>query len=353
MPSPDFPQSSKASTTIRTQPTESGYAGSSRRPSDDGYRRPSEESYRRRPSEDVYGTRSEDGGYGSGRRPGEDGYGASMPSRRKPSQDTVTNLRNEDRRRPSPDITLNGRKSGEDDRELARRPSGSVSTTSDSTTATNAQREVIIPNKSTIAEEEIEVPYGRERESSSTAIGGRVSRSPDIRDRSLDGKGDTDGEGITDNEPQRPRSSQLEAGLGGLSGLTARLRDRSIDEEDDSWSGQGRSGEEYYDKMSFGRASVASDRSIGLGSRTSASLNNGRTSKTGGPITDDSEALRRDYEYKIATMQNRLTGLERALEDAEEREKRLKETMDNNKMKLLEEEITSMRKASVQQELSS
>ncbi|KAH8115471.1 hypothetical protein DFH11DRAFT_1688560 [Phellopilus nigrolimitatus] len=343
VPSPDFPQSSKRSSAPRSAPTDSGYAGSSRRPSEDNYRRPSEENNRRRPSEDAYGNRSEDGGYNV-RRPSEDSFnreGFATSSRRKPSQDI-------DRRRRSPDITLSGRRSGEDDRELVRRPSGSISTTSDSTNATNAQREVIIPNKSTIAEEDIEVPYGRERESSSTAVGGRASRSPDTRDRSPDQRADTDGEGITDNEPASARSPQLETGgFGGLSGLTARLRDRSMEEEDeDAWSGQGRSGEEYFDKMSFGRASVASDRSAGVGqsSRVSASMNAGRMSKTGGSLNVDVEGLRREYEYKIATMQNRLTGLERSLEDAEERERQLRDRIgDSESVKVLEEEVKILR----------
>lgn len=302
------------------------------------------------------GNRSEDSSYTSVRRPSEDNYGrdpfsSSVGSRRKPSQDTVMNLRNEERRRASPEISLPGRRSGEDDRELARKPSGSASTTSDSTNATNAQREVIIPNKSTIAEEEIEVPYGRERESSSTAIGGRTSRSPDTRDRSPDQRADTDGEPLTDNEPSSTRSAQMEVGgLGGLSGLGARLRDRGLDDEDeDGWSGQGKSGEEYYDKMSFGRASVASDRSVGpvAGSRTSASLNTGRMSRSGGVTSEDVDSVRRDYEYKIATMQSRITTLERQVADGEERERRLKETAaGGEKVKLLEEEIVVLREVS-------
>ncbi|KAL5504573.1 SPA2 [Sanghuangporus vaninii] len=341
IPSPDFPQSSKNINMPRSVPTDSGYAGSSRRPSEDSYRRPSEEGFRRRPSEDAYGgNRSEEGIYGATRRPSEDSFAGS--SRRKPSQDIVSSLRNEERRRPSPDIALSGRRSGEDDRDLARRPSGSVSTTSDSTNATNAQREVIIPNKSTIAEEEIEVPYARERESSSTAVGERNSRSPDVRDRTPDFRGDTDGEGITDSSA---RSPQLEvSGLGGLSGLTARLRDRTLDEDDEDWSGQNRSGEDYFDKMSFGRTSVASDRSAGgAPSRASASMNTGRMSKTGGTYEVDLEALRREYEYKIATMQSRITTLERSLEDAEERGRRFAENDNDEKTKVLEEESKLLR----------
>ena len=352
VPSPDFPQSNKSTFVPRSVPSDSGYAGSSRRPSEENYRRPSEENYRKRPSEDAMGNRSEDGAYSTIRRPSDDSYGreglpaslgTSITSRRKPSQDTVSNLRNEERRRASPEIML-PRRSGEEERELARKPSGSVSTTSDSTNATNAQREMIIPNKSTIAEEEIEVPYGRERESTSTAMGGRASRSPDTRDRSPDQRGDTDGEPITDNEPSSSRSAQPE--VGGLSGLSARFRDRALEDEDEEWSGQGRSGEEYYDKMSFGRASVASDRSTGpvSGSRTSASLNTGRMSRSGGTMGEDVESLRREYEYKIATMQSRLTALERQVADGEERERRLKETVvGGEKVKVLEEEIKLLR----------
>ncbi|THG98490.1 hypothetical protein EW145_g7419 [Phellinidium pouzarii] len=325
-PSPDFPQSSKDGSTARPAPTDSGYAASSRRPSEDTYRRPSEENYRRRLGEDAYGNRSEDSGYGGGRRASEDNFvrdSFAASSRRKPSQDIVFNLRNEENRRPSPDITLSGRKSGEDDRELARRPSGSISTASDSTNATNAQREVIIPNKSTIAEEDIERP-------------------------------DTDGEGITDNEPANSRSPRLEAGvLGGLSGLSARLRDRPVEEDDeDGWPGAGRSGEEYFDKLSFGRASVASDRSMGISqsSRTSAFINTGRMSKTGGSFDADLESLRREYEYKIATMQNRLAGLERSLEDAEERERRLKLSVEDGKVEVLEEELKAFREKGEEQD---
>ena len=108
-------------------------------------------------------------------------------SRRKPSQDTVIGLRNEERRRPSLDSGPSARRpseEGERERDLGRRPSASVSTTSDSTSATNAQREVIIPNKSTIAEEDIEVPYGRERESSVTAGHENGSRGSRIHERS-------------------------------------------------------------------------------------------------------------------------------------------------------------------------
>ena len=59
---------------------------------------------------------------------------------------------------------------------------------------------------------------------------------------------------------------------------------------------------------------------------------------------EDVESLRREYEYKIATMQSRLTALERQVADGEERERRLKETVvGGEKVKVLEEEIKLLR----------
>ena len=247
---------------------------------------------------------------GPGRRVSEDravdsGYGASSPVPVRKSIDDYAR-RSEDgygvegypgtgsRRRPSRDTS--GRRSVE--RDLGRRPSQSVSVHSDSTSNTNAQSAttgMVIPNKSTIAEEEIEVPYGREiRDSTGTAV--------DERDRSRERSRETD----TDAETDEFRSPA--GGLGGLSGLTARLQ--ADDDEDDGAMSGARSADDYYDKMSFGRASVTSDRSAG-------GRMGGRASVGGGGGGEDSERIRRDYEFRIATMQTRITGLERDLENAQ------------------------------------
>lgn len=261
----------------------------------------------------------------------------------------MTQLRGEERQGSSPGAVQPGRRSGDGDRDLARRPSGSVSTASDSTNATNAQREMIIPNKSTIAEEDIEVPYGRERESSSTAMGGLASRSPRERDRSSPEQlGDTDGDGPTDNEPSAFRSPMVENdGLLGLGGLSARLRERvgeDDDEDDEGWSGQNRSGEEYFDRLSLGRASVTSDRSVGPSTRMSGSVNAGRTSKSAGSYEPDIETLRREYEYKIATMQTRITNFERSLEESQEKERHIAEACGSEKVRELEQIISTLNK---------
>ncbi|KAG2131707.1 uncharacterized protein EDB93DRAFT_1311288 [Suillus bovinus] len=191
----------------------------------------------------------------------------------------------EEETRRSEDTHTSRRKASQDQgADFGRRPSASASIRSDSTGTTNAQSAtatsgMVIPNKSTIAEEDIEVPYGREmRESSGTAV--------DTRDgvREFD---TTDGE--HEHWDQR----------GGLSGLSARLR--NVHTEDDD-VGDVRSDE--YDKVSLGRASVTSDRSIG-GSRMPSAAG------------DEQERLRRDYEFKIATMQSRITSLERDLEQRE------------------------------------
>ena len=180
---------------------------------------------------------------------------------------------------------------------------------------------MVIPNKSTIAEEDIEVPYGREeaRESSFMALG----------DHGKDGDADT--YGGTDEDHDHDVSS-----LGGLSALGARLRAQVAgDALDDEEGSVPRNGEDYFDKVSLGRASVTSDRSAGairsIGGRTSA----------GG---DDHERLRREYEFKIATMQSRIVTLERDLGNAEQRERELQESQ--QRIRLLEEEINGFRKVS-------
>ena len=83
---------------------------------------------------------------------------------------------------------------------------------------------MIIPNKSTIAEEEIEVPYGREvRDSTGTAVDerGRDRDRMSGRARSRDLSRGTD----TDADADEP--------IGGLSGLSARLQQVDADDDED------------------------------------------------------------------------------------------------------------------------
>ena len=204
------------------------------------------------------------------------------------------------RRRPSQDTTL------------GRRPSESASVTSggDAQSAT-AGMGMIIPNKSTIAEEEIEVPYGRD--SASTA-----------RNRA----GGSDSEREDEMSPRSPPN-----GLGGLSGLSARLQQADEDE------GGRRSGDDYYDR-SYGRQSAASDRSTGTAGIGSRLLGGGGRSS----VAEDGERMRKEYEFKIATMQTRITGLERDLEDVQEREQRWMES--ENRVRTMEQELSELRRVS-------
>lgn len=289
-------------------------------------RRPSED--RRRPSEvDFIPTRRSEDNYGTGRT-SEDNYTASVTasssSRRKQSQD-------------------NTRRSDDRDRDYGRRPSGaaSVSGTSDSTSTANAAQSttatsgMIIPNKSTIEEEYIEVPYGRDaRESGSTTIDERERSRETSQDASLIG-GLTDGEHDSASDypsPLSPRSPPA-----GLSGLSARLKGVDDDEDDGATSGHGgRSGDDSYDKLSYGRSSVNSDRSVGgIGSRVAG----GRAS-----VSDDQEKMRRDYEYKIATMQTQITNLQRDLGDAGEKERKWKDG--EARVRQMEEELVGLRRVS-------
>ena len=174
--------------------------------------------------------------------------------------------------------------------DLGRRPS--VASGTDSTSATNARSAtvtsgIIIPNKSTIAEEDIEVPYGHES-------------VPE------------DGDG----EPDR-----VEDGLGGLARRLA---------QDPDTDGGARS-EDYYDKISFGRASVASDRSA-RGGRVSAAPN------------EDGERMRRNYEFRIAMMQSRIASLEREIEDGDVRTRQLE--LLEQQIKQLEDDLNKFRRVS-------
>lgn len=295
-PAPDFPttasrNNSRSGRASADRGIDSGYGGSvsSRRPSDDIRRRPSDATSRR--SEDIYSARTDEGGYPSS-------ITSSMSMRRRPSQDATTR-RSEDR-----------------ERDYSRRPGGSISGNSDSTVQAaqaTAASAMIIPNKSTMEEEYIEVPYGRDARESSTTIEG-VDRSQDVG-----------AEADHDSASEYP-SPTSPRGIGtGLNGLSARLK--GIEDEEDA----AKSSEDYYDKISFGRTSAASDRSA------SASRINGRSS-----ASEDQEKMRRDYEYKIATMQTQISNLQRDLGDAEQKDKKLQDA--EIKVQQMEDELKTLRK---------
>ena len=193
------------------------------------------------------------------------------------------------RRKASQDTTATAR-SQQQQQDLNRRPS--VASGSDST-GTNAQSAtvtsgIIIPNKSTIAEEDIEVPYGRSES------------APE------DGDGETD---------------EVEGGLGALA--------RRLGQDPDT-DGGARS-DDYYDKISFGRASVASDRS--------ARVVTGRASAA---ANEEGEKVRRDYELRVAKMQSRIVTLEREVEDGDVRARQLEQS--DQRIVQLEDELDKFRR---------
>lgn len=217
--------------------------------------------------------------------------------RRRPSQDLNGDFfSGADRRRPSEDTLRSAGRAT----PAGRRPSGD-----DAGSGTNygpvatATSGVVIPNKSTIAEEKIEVPYGREDDAPDM----RTSRSTvtgEDNDEDRDDDRGLDSASVGFKSPTSPPG-----GLGGLSALSAmgkRQAGRKRESDDDI--GTGRSDSDYYDK-SFKRASGSSDRPGRSNSRARQQSN-----------ADEEDRIRRDYELKIATMQSRINGLEGDVADA-------------------------------------
>nr|GAT57893.1 predicted protein [Mycena chlorophos] len=265
------------------RPPDSGYGSvSSRRPSED----------RRRPSDD-YGRRSAD--Y-NGRTSGDDNtYAASNSSRRKPSQDTTK--RSDEYRSP-------------------RNGGGSIGGMSDSSNLTAQQQSttagntVIIPNKSTIEEEYIEVPYGREaRESAGSTF--------DDRDRA-----DADPE-PPDTASDYPFSPQTPAG--GLNALGARLF--KDEDEDDNRFGRDRDRNRDRDRDMSREREMSRDRDR---SRDRERMN----------MSDETDKMRQDYEYRIATMQSQISTLERQRDEGADRERQMEES--EGRVRQLEDELNEM-----------
>ncbi|KAJ7076896.1 hypothetical protein B0H15DRAFT_934193 [Mycena belliarum] len=314
-PVSDFPNNSPPRATGRIsadRPGDSGYGGSSM-----SSRRPSED--RRRPSEDFQSGRRSADTYGQGRTSGDDNSYAqsTTSSRRLASQDTGRRSDDRDRDYPSRrsddrDRDYPTRRSEDRERERDYRPprgASSVSGLSDTSNLTAQQQSttatsgMIIPNKSTIEEEYIEVPYGREARESGTS-------TLDDRDRGRDL--DADPGEPPDTASEYPLSPQSPAG--GLSGLGARLLK---DEGDDPEYGVG-----------------SSDRDRG-------------ESRGGRASVDEQDNMRRDYERRIATMQTQISTLQRERDDADERER---QWMDSEaRVRQMEEELIVVRQRAEEQ----
>ncbi|KAG8703773.1 component of the polarisome [Ceratobasidium sp. 395] len=215
---------------------------------------------RRRPSQDDYGVR---------RRPSED------ETRRQPSVDAI-------RRRPSGDEGPYRRPS--QDAQVGRRPSQDKP-------AGTASSSYVTPNKSTIAEEVIQVPYGRDEGTEDEDEDDRNARRPS-----------------SDEDPSRHSKKPSQGGLNAL-GFSLLSTPLSPTSDDGALPNglNGRAASDYYEKMSFGRASVSSSQGGGGGERRNTEI----------------EDVRREYEFKIATMQSKLSALEDKARSESERARTL------------------------------
>lgn len=185
--------------------------------------------------------------------------GSGPTDRRRPSEDV--NFGPSAIRRPSEDTVRNpyGRAGSKDDNLL--RKSLARDSYAPSVAPSTATSGVVIPNKSTIAEEEIKVPYGTDGDDSQ----------------------DYDG---SDASPVRATANRVASqGYGSLG--TSLLNGPLSPTTDD--------GREFYDRMSLGTASV---------------LSNGAGTLKGREEREAAEQMRSEYEFKIATMQNRIATLE-------------------------------------------
>ncbi|PPQ98392.1 hypothetical protein CVT24_004071 [Panaeolus cyanescens] len=312
------------------RPPDSGYgSGSQRRPSEDR-RRPSEDQYSSgRRSEDTY-RRQEDPYAGR-----EETLANALASRRKPSQDTTR--RSEDRERERA--------------EFGRRPSQATTNTmaSDNTAtgnnapsapaaqSTTATSMVIIPAKSTMMEEEyIDIPYGRDMRESTT-LEEQDKRGLDVgRDRARER--DTLGlEQEPDSASEYPSPLSARSPPAGLGGLAARLA--SVEAEDSDMANEGRNPADDY----FGRASVDSTRSANL----RGNPNDARGGSRASVAAEETEKMKRDYEYKIARMQTEITTLQREVADGAEAERRRLES--EARVRQLEDELASVRQRAEEQ----
>lgn len=253
----------------------------------------------RKPSQDNYGDPRRGPGlngqgraspYGDPRRPSEDNVrDGSMngSSTRRPSEDTLRSVQH--MQRPSKDTSNSEgalyRGASQDSEGYS--PAGAPST---------ATSGVVIPNKSTIAEEEIQVPYGRDDDES------RDFDSASERGGAVDAKR------FPPHQPNRSLSQGLNAlGSSLLNGPISPGTDDGggLDRERVVGRGQG----DYYDTISAARASTVSTGSVLAGA------NGGRGTRE---EREAAEQMRSEYEFKIATMQNRISTLEIDLANAKD-----------------------------------
>lgn len=225
---------------------------------------------------------------------------------------------NTSRRNPSREQNLPYRRTSEDtirspDRKTSGRSGDDAGSSYGGGANATATSAVIIPTKSTIAEEEIKDPFAEAQASQ----------------RTLDDKdylSDEDGGSAGYRTPTTPA-----AGLGGLSALSSigsrqQQKDRFRGNDDDP--GAARSENDFYDKP-YGRNGMTSP------------VRNG--SLKGKQFAIDEEKLRREYELKIATMQNKINSLEDEVAESITRK-----NQSEDRIKKLTEELELFRSVSLE-----
>jgi hypothetical protein len=134
--------------------------------------------------------------------------------------------------------------------------------------------------------------------------------------------------------------------LAALSGLSARLRDVAVEDDGGGNESGARSGEDYFDKMSFGRASASSDRSpSNLARGVAAGRDSAAAAAAAATAAAEQERMRSDYEYRIAKMQSQLTTLQRDLSKSEARERIW--TEGEARARQMEEELRGLRRVRI------
>ncbi|KAG8932703.1 component of the polarisome [Tulasnella sp. 418] len=240
----------------------------------------------------------------SGRKPSQDTYQQDNSERRRqPSQDTLPsqyppgrNLsQSEDTirsftKKPSLDQSNAGhyRRPSQPTRQQSQDDGYGGSGGSAPGFPSSATSGVVIPNKSTIAEEEIQVPYGKDDE---------LSSGSDMQ---------PNGRAQNANSLAAKSKRVMSTGYGALGAnlLNAPLSPTSEDDATPNTGVDRRGQSEIYDSLSFGRASVTSATSVGY--------------RGGREEREEAEKMRSEYEFKIATMQNRITNMDGELRTAKD-----------------------------------
>ncbi|KIM23027.1 hypothetical protein M408DRAFT_11773 [Serendipita vermifera MAFF 305830] len=215
------------------------------------------------------------------------------------------------------------RPSNDPDSQYARKPVEAVPPGPSSATSG-----MVIPNKSTIAEEEIQVPYGRDsgtRESNirdsvvTDGSGNDAIASPVKAPTGLAAFGSS-GPPAWDKSPITP----LQGGLNALAANFDKRNESALDDDDDDIRTAN------FDSSTVGGRA----RSASGGSNSTRKMADTR----GGLDREETEKMRRDYEYRITSLQAKVSSLQEEVDQASKVKKD-----DDERIRELTSEISSIR----------